>query len=93
MPHHDVYIAGIKFRDGAKERLATLEPGHTLQLQLQPDNPHDSNAIAVMDGDLQLGFIPRDLCREVKALIEYDDVRSCELRSHRSITITFGDQE
>jgi hypothetical protein len=41
------------------------EPGRPLELRRDPDNPHDSNAIAVYAGDEQVGWVPRELAAEL----------------------------
>jgi hypothetical protein len=72
-----------------------FEPGSSLLLRPEPDNPHDSNAIGVWNatGTAQAGFVPRDRAaelagrlgaesREVLALWEWRDAegRRCGLR-------------
>src|SRR5437868_6509914 len=42
------------------------EPGRSLRLRRDPDNPHDPNAIAVDGvGGEQLGWVPRELAAEL----------------------------
>ena len=41
-----------------------------LELRRQPDNPHDSNAIAVCYGHLQLGFLNKKLAAHIAPLID-----------------------
>jgi len=59
MPLFDFAIAG-GFNHGLRERLADLHPGMNLSLRREPDNPHDADAVAVLDRDgLMLGYVPR----------------------------------
>ena len=58
MKEYDIFIAGAKFRDGAKEHLDTLASGSELTLQFEPDNPHDANAIAIYSEGSHVGYVP-----------------------------------
>jgi hypothetical protein len=40
-------------------------PGQSVELRRDPENPHDPNAIAVLAGDEQLGWVPRELAAEL----------------------------
>jgi HIRAN domain len=40
-------------------------PGARLELQRDPGNPHDDNAIAVLAGGAQVGWVPREVAAEV----------------------------
>jgi hypothetical protein len=42
-----------------------VEPGRSLELRRDPDNPHDPNAIAVHAGGEQAGWVPRELAAEL----------------------------
>ena len=48
-------------RQGALKKLEA-RPGSTLEARLvpEPDNPHDSNAVAVYIRGEQVGYLPRD---------------------------------
>lgn len=52
------YIAGMNHRPGSKEHLASMVDGEHLRLEREPKNPHDRNAVAVWDGQTQLGYVP-----------------------------------
>jgi HIRAN domain len=47
------------------EALGTVSPGSPVALRRDPGNPHDANAIAVMAGDEQIGWVPRELAAEI----------------------------
>jgi len=53
-----VYISGFQFYDGAEveNKLETLMP---LQLNREPNNRYDTNAIEIYAGDAKLGYLPR----------------------------------
>lgn len=40
-------------------------PGAPLDLRRDPGNPHDSNAIAVLAGGAQVGWVPREVAAEL----------------------------
>ena len=40
-------------------------PGRPLELRRDPDNEHDANAIAVLAGGEQVGWVPRELAEEL----------------------------
>jgi hypothetical protein len=42
-----------------------VAPGNRLELRRDPDNEHDPNAIAVLAGDAQVGWVPRELAAEL----------------------------
>jgi hypothetical protein len=53
-------IVGTKYRGrGAVVALGQLRKGEALELRREPDNPHDSNAVAVYHGSDHLGYVPR----------------------------------
>lgn len=47
------------------------------ELVPEPDNVHDRNAIAVMVEGIKIGYVPSDLCDEVRGMI--DDEHICEV--------------
>jgi single-stranded-DNA-specific exonuclease len=53
-------IAGVSF-EGRQDIIAGLRSGAALELQREPQNPHDRNAIAVHYGNLRLGFLNKRL--------------------------------
>jgi len=42
-------------------------PGRPLELRRDPANPHDPNAIEVLAGGRQLGFVPREVAAGIAA--------------------------
>ncbi|GEM_PF-7047056 len=53
------FVVGIKFRDNYKNLLANLQIGMELLIKAEPDNEYDKNALAVYNGEEQLGYIPK----------------------------------
>jgi hypothetical protein len=46
------------------------EPGRPLELRRDPANPHDPNAIAVLAGGEQAGWVPRELAAEIAPALD-----------------------
>jgi hypothetical protein len=57
-------VAGARFQAAALESDAAA-PGHPLELRRDPDNEHDPNAIAVLAGGEQVGWVPREVAAEL----------------------------
>lgn len=70
----------------AHERLETLRAQDVLRLELEDDNAHDPRAVAVLDDGaerLRLGYVPRYLARDVRALVARSGMQSISLRVAR----------
>ena len=61
---HVAGVAGARHREGALDGGA-LAPGSSLELRREPGNEFDANAIAVLAGGTQVGFVPRELAAEL----------------------------
>jgi len=57
-------IVGVSF-EGRQDTIGGLRVGTELDLRRQPENPHDSNAIAVYYGALHLGFIRKEIAKHL----------------------------
>ncbi len=57
-------IVGVTF-EGRQNIVAGLLPGSPLVLVREPENPHDSHAVAVHYGTLRLGYLRREIARHV----------------------------
>ena len=59
------------------------------------ENPHDSNAIAIVDQDYrQIGFLSRDVSAQIAPLIDEQliDTIDCEVSNSRGVVINDGDR-
>ncbi len=68
-PRFHTKIAGVSF-EGRQDVIAGLRVGAPLELRREPHNPHDSNAIAVHYGNLQLGFFNRKMAAHIAPLMD-----------------------
>ena len=68
---HSFYtkIVGVSF-EGRQNSIAGLQEGYALDLVRQPDNPKDSNAIAVCYGAMQLGFLRAQIAKHVAPIVD-----------------------
>ena len=73
-------IVGVSF-EGRQDIVAGLVPGNPLELERQAENPHDSNAIAVRYGTLQLGFLRREIARRLAPNIDGGDAYTATVGS------------
>ncbi len=70
----------------ARDRVATLRTGVTLRIELEDDNPRDPRAVAVVADDdrhLRLGYVPRYLARDARALLAHGGPDGIDLRVAR----------
>lgn len=77
-------VAGARFQAAALASDAA-GPGRPLELRRDPDNEHDPNAIAVLAGGEQVGWVPREVAAELAP--ELDAGRpwaAAVLREHRT---------
>jgi hypothetical protein len=59
-------VAGVSFRPEALDD-ASFEPGRSLSLVPEPENPHDPNAVAIWNEErtMQAGYVPREVAPEL----------------------------
>jgi single-stranded-DNA-specific exonuclease len=62
-------LVGVSF-DGRQDVIAGLDVGSALELERQPANDKDPNAIAVRYGNLQVGYIRRQIAAHLAPLID-----------------------
>lgn len=69
----------------AQARISTLRPGESLVLEPENNNTDDSQAVAVLtEGDrVRIGYVPRYLAREVRALLAECDASFVQLQVER----------
>ena len=60
-------LAGVTF-NGHQQVIASLlseKTKHLARLVREPDNPHDSNAVAVQVNGRRIGYVPRSVAEDV----------------------------
>jgi hypothetical protein len=63
-------VAGASRHHADALQSPAAEPGCPLVLRRDPDNAHDPNAIAVLAGEEQAGWVPRELAEELAPQID-----------------------
>lgn len=64
--HHHIIVRGLEYRkEQARTALQNANTGDAVQLVKEPDNEHDRFAVKVCYNDIHVGYIPRELSREV----------------------------
>jgi hypothetical protein len=77
-------VAGARFQGEAVAGDAAA-PGRPLELRRDPGNEHDPNAIAVLAGGEQVGWVPRELAAEIAPQLDRGASWSAiVLREHRA---------
>lgn len=76
----DFYVSGMRFWDGALV-INELEAGKQLKLELEDNNPHDPNAVALLWGTTKIGYIPHDDNTLPAQLLRFghNDVLECRI--------------
>jgi hypothetical protein len=69
-------VAGVSF-DDRQEAVKSLLSNTVLLLVREPENQFDTNAIKVLHGDKQLGYLKRELAKELAPMIDSGSRFSC----------------
>ncbi|HET8899737.1 MAG TPA: HIRAN domain-containing protein [Rhodanobacteraceae bacterium] len=81
------FLHGLRHASAqALERLAELRTHDALRVELEEVNEHDPHAVAVLDDGVQrlrLGYVPRYLARDVRALVARNGMPAIDLRVAR----------
>lgn len=72
-------IVGVSF-EGRQDVINGLRPGLVLELERQPENPYDANAVAVRYGRLQLGFIKKGIAARIAPNIDAGERYRAEVK-------------
>jgi len=80
----EFFIAGVQFHQ-AKRVINDLKEGMELELNPDPNNKYDPNAIEILYYDLNeptmLGFVPKKFSPEVAAFLEIAEIPICTITS------------
>lgn len=63
-------VVGVTF-DGRQECIRKMKIGERIRLERDPNNPHDANAVKVLNEKGEhIGFISKDLARKLAAKMD-----------------------
>lgn len=71
------FIAGFQYWDGASV-LGEIKAGDVLALVAEPDNPHDSQAVALRYKGVKLGYVPAEENAMLASLIYFGHEKAFE---------------
>ncbi len=76
----DFDVAGMRYWDGALV-LEELKAGMALELEAEPDNPFDPDAVALCWEGTKIGYLPREVNTLPALLLRFghDDVLECRI--------------
>lgn len=83
------HIAGSVHHAGAVERIPSLLIEEELTLVREKGNKHDRFAVAVHDGALKLGYVPRQEAPAVAKAIDSGLIVRAFYRGWRNVSITW----
>lgn len=69
-------IVGVSF-EGRQKIIPGLEQGQVLELEREPDNKFDKNAVKVMNGDQQIGYIKKYLAVDLADAMDKGLIYKC----------------
>lgn len=72
-------VSGFQYWDGATV-FSSLEPGTTVKLVAEPENPHDPSAVAIYLGETKLGYVPANMNEHLSIMLFYGHGSSFEAR-------------
>lgn len=77
-------VHGVQYKSPeASDAISALVSGDHLQLRTEPENPVNSRAVLVLDGqDLQLGYVPNPLVEYVQLVMEHSEPRVTVVRAN-----------
>lgn len=78
IPLFDFAIAG-GWHHALYERIGDIVDGAALRLEREPDNPHDSGAVAIWLGRTKLGYVPRCANPAVARLLDAGESLAVEV--------------
>jgi hypothetical protein len=70
---HVASVAGAGRHHAEALAAAPADPGAALELRRDPGNEHDPHAIQVWAGDLQIGWVPREIAAAVAPSLDAGD--------------------
>lgn len=93
MKSREFYVAGVQFHNSSQV-INDLKVGDILELNPDPENKFDSNAVEIIYGfetsesleNVMLGFVPKKFSAEISAAIEISNISENEMNVTCKIT-------
>lgn len=89
MPKHTSHIAGAKHR-GAEGYIQVLKADTALVLEPEPTNKYDPHAVKVIHAGRHIGYVPRDLSKDVTRICNEARLISATIDERRRLIIEYG---
>lgn len=86
------HIAGFTYWNGL-EVFDELKIGTKLQLEVEPTNGHDPDAVKILYRETMLGYIPRDQNEEISKFLQLGYTDLFEVRINRITPDTHPEQQ
>ncbi len=74
------HVAGFQFYKGA-DLLHKMQPGQSLQLVREADNPHDTYAVKIIFENTHIGYVPRSDNRPISRMLNGNIPLSCRIKN------------
>lgn len=79
MPERKFFIAGVKFRGTeAINELIRRQVGDMLEMEKEPENKYDPNAVKLISNGTMVGYVPQRFSSEVTAMLTIGDAE-CQI--------------
>jgi hypothetical protein len=72
------YVAGVQFHD-AKKVINTMAEGEELNIEPEPDNKYDPNAVKLLYGETMVGYVPKKFSASVNGMLDIGEPLVCEI--------------
>ena len=73
------HVAGFQYYDGAT-MLGAMKAGDAVEFTLEPDNPHDPEAIVLRYGGVKIGYVPKSVNDAVATMMYFGHADAFEMR-------------
>lgn len=73
------YVAGFQYYDGAMV-LGVMKAGDSVQFALEPDNPHDPEAIVLSCSGAKIGYVPKSANDALATMAFFGHADAFEMR-------------
>jgi len=76
----EVIVKGTKFEN--RQKIADLvNPGDILEMRREPENHYDPNAVALLFRGEQIGYLPRQIARQIAPLMDQGQKLSAKVKA------------